>query len=224
MYNPKAAWVAALLCATHAFAAALGAPDSAAAAGAAALVNEARRAAPQLPVTGEERADATPELRPDAAANEIAAINRRIAVMQAQLAELEVRAKIAAVRASVERTGQQRVPPSKLETSISAMQDTVVPSVREISGVDHRIWAVLNVRGGTQIVRVGDTAAGWRVSAITPEAVTVGKGGRELQLSFGAGAIRVGGEEDAGRGEEVGQGIPPPMPLRVPASGVRAVR
>lgn len=117
---------------------------------------------------------------PGKEAAEIAAINERLAVMTARLAELEMQAKIAAKKSEI----------SKVNSS-SSVDDSFIPSVHEISGIDGRIWAVLNVQSGnTQTVRVGDKVGAWRVTDIRADSVTVRKGGETLRLSFGLNTIQ----------------------------------
>lgn len=125
---------------------------------------------------------------PSMQATEIADINERIAVMSARLAELEIKAKIAAKESEINQSH------AGFET-INQLNESVVPSVAEISGIDGKIWAVLNVPGGTQTVRVGDTAFGWSVAAIKPDSVAVRKNGRTVHLSFGKAAVQVGSSQ-----------------------------
>lgn len=121
-----------------------------------------------------------PAHKPSREAAEIAVINERIAVMAAQLAEMEMLAKIATKESEIKAARQ-----SGKEQSF-AQDDSFVPSVSEISGIDGRIWAVLNVRGGnTQTVRVGDRVGGWRVVEIRADSVTVQKGSERTRLAFG---------------------------------------
>lgn len=137
-------------------------------------------------------------------AAEIASINERIAVMSARFAELEMQAKIAAKRAEIGKS---------METgrSLSFMDETFIPSVREISGIDGKIWAVLNVQNGnTQTVRVGDRVGVWRVVDIRPDSVTVRYGKESVRLSFGANMPQPKPAQDA-------TGAPsalPPFPSR----------
>ena len=129
-----------------------------------------------------------PQIKPSAKvsqeAAEIAAINQRIAVMAARLAELEMQAKIKAKESEIAKG-------MSTDSGMSKIDDNVIPSVSEISGIDNKIWAVLNVRGGTQTVRVGDVAAGWRVTKIRSDSVTVEKLGKKLILSFGNSVVQM---------------------------------
>lgn len=118
--------------------------------------------------------------KPSREAAEIAVINERIAVMAAQLAEMEMLAKIAAKQSEIKAAKQFG------KESSFTQDDSFMPSVNEISGIDGRIWAVLNVRAGnTQTVRVGDRVGGWRVVEILADSVTVQRGAEKARLAFG---------------------------------------
>lgn len=113
---------------------------------------------------------------PSAAASEIAAVNERLAVMSARLAELELQAKIAAKKSEISKVNAP-----------SFVDESFTPSVSEIGGIDGKIWAKLVVQGGnTQTVRVGDRAGAWRVIGIRPDSVTVQRNGETLHLPFGS--------------------------------------
>ena len=145
-------------------------------------VDAATSAAVAAMVSSATAPSSVPQIKPSAKvsqeAAEIAAINQRIAVMAARLAELEMQAKIKAKESEIAKG-------MSTDSGMSKIDDNVIPSVSEISGIDNKIWAVLNVRGGTQTVRVGDVAAGWRVTKIRSDSVTVEKLGKKLILSFG---------------------------------------
>lgn len=116
--------------------------------------------------------------QPSREAVRIAEINERIAVMSAQLAELEMQSKISAKRTEIEKAQEA--------SRGVALDDHFIPSVKEISGIDGRVWAVLNVAGGnTQTVRVGDRVGAWRVTQILADSVTVKRGKDTMHLSFG---------------------------------------
>lgn len=164
---------------------------------AAASVQGVPRSQPQP----QAKAQQSPEPRlpkPGKEAAEIAEINERMAVMAARLSELEMQAKIAAKKSEI----------SKLSSS-SLVDDSFIPSVMEISGVDGKIWAVLNVQGGNvRIVRVGDKVGAWRVTDIRPDSVVVKKGKKEaLTLSLGLNTPQPQPPAPAG-GAPVG-GLPP---------------
>lgn len=140
-------------------------------------------------------------LQPSREASRIAAINERIAVMSAELAELEMQAKITTKRTEIDKASEA--------TRTIAGDDSFIPSVKEISGIDGRVWAVLNVVGGnTQTVRVGDRVGGWRVTQILPDSVKVKRGNDTVYLSFGFSTPQ---PEAAGQGMG---GALPPFPVR----------
>lgn len=117
-------------------------------------------------------------VQPSREAARIAEINERIAVMSAQLAELEMQAKISSKRTEIEKAQEA--------SRGIAVDENFIPSVKEINGIDGRIWAVLNVAGGnTQTVRVGDRVGAWHVTQILADSVTVKRGNDTMHLSFG---------------------------------------
>jgi type IV pilus biogenesis protein PilP len=118
--------------------------------------------------------------RSSAAAHEIAEINERLAVLSARLAELEMQTNIAKKQDEL----------NKAKMSPSSVDETFIPSVLEIDGIDGRLRAVLSVQGGkTQSVRTGDKVGAWTVKSIKMDSVTVQKGREVLQLGFGATSI-----------------------------------
>lgn len=151
-------------------------------------VDAATSAAVAAMVSSATAPSSVPQIKPSAKvsqeAAEIAAINQRIAVMAARLAELEMQAKIKAKESEIAKG-------MSTDSGMSKIDDNVIPSVSEISGIDNKILAVLNVRGGTQTVRVGDVAAGWRVTKIRSDSVTVEKLGKKLILSFGNSVVQM---------------------------------
>lgn len=139
--------------------------------------------APAIPAVAQPAAPAAQAVpsRPSREAAQIAEINERIAVMSAQLAELEMQSKISAKRTEIEK--------AEAASRGLAINDDFIPSVREISGVDGRVWAVLNVPGGnTQTVRVGDRVGAWQVTQILRDSVSVKRGKETIRLSFGFNA------------------------------------
>lgn len=193
MFNHKVVWF--YLAAFLVPAASQAAEDTAAAVSAevAAIVSSAAATASQ---------PAKPSSKVSQEAAEIAAINQRIAVMAARLAELEMQAKIEAKKSEIAKG-------MITDTGAPRIDENVIPSVSEISGIDNKIWAVLNVRGGTQTVRVGDVAAGWRVINIKEDSVTVQKMGKKLLLSFGNSVVQMQAQNE----------LPgaPVVPMAVPA-------
>lgn len=131
-----------------------------------------------------------------AAANEIADINERVAVLSARLAELEMQAKIAGKLTEINKADG------------SSAGDTYIPTVMSISGIDGNFRASIYVRGGnTQSVRVGDRVGAWKIKNIQVDSVTVQKGREVLRLGFGSSPAT----QDAGTGMP---GMSPP--LRMP--------
>jgi len=114
--------------------------------------------------------------RQSAAADEIRAINERMAVMSARLQELELQAKIAAKSNEIRR----------FRGSDVLHDDGHTPSVIDINGVDGKLWATLHMQGGNEkTVRVGDRVGTWVVRAITIDTVTVQRGRETVRLAFG---------------------------------------
>lgn len=142
-------------------------------------------------------------------AAEIASINERIAVMSARFAELEMQAKISAKRAEIDKSMDSG-------KSSSFVDETFIPSVREISGIDGKIWAILNVQGGNiQTARVGDKVGGWRVTEIQSDSVTVRKGKENVRLSFGLDTPQAPTAQMSGMPGMPGMpGALPPYPTR----------
>lgn len=121
------------------------------------------------------------------AAQEIAEINERLAVLSARLAELEMRTNIAKKQDEL----------NKAISSPSSIDEAFVPSVLEIDGIDGRLRAVLSVQGGkTQSVRTGDKVGAWTVKSIRMDSVTVQKGKEVLQLGFGSSSISQDNQTD----------------------------
>lgn len=115
-------------------------------------------------------------MRTSVSASEIAAINERMSVMQAQLAELELQVKIAAKRDEIRRLNAGPIVPD----------DGFTPSVVEIGGIDGKLTANLMMQGGNvQAVRVGDRIGGWQIKDITIDSLTMVKGKESKRLAFG---------------------------------------
>ena len=116
-------------------------------------------------------------LRTSEAANTIAEINERMSVMQAQLAQLELQAKIAAKNDEIRRYNK----------APEVMDDGFTPAVVEIGGVDGKLTANLLVQGGNiQTVRVGDKVGAWDIKAISIDSLTMSRGKDLKRLSFGS--------------------------------------
>lgn len=109
-------------------------------------------------------------------AEQIADINERMAVLSAELAELEVKAKIALKRAELNNA---------INPNASADSESL-PSVDYINGVDGNMKASLFIQGGhTQFVGVGDKVGAWRVKQIKTDSVVLQKGKEVVNLGFG---------------------------------------
>lgn len=116
--------------------------------------------------------------RNSAAASAIANINERMSVKEAELAELELDAKIVNKRAEIDSL--RRGPSAPLDDGIN-------PTVLEIGGADGKLTASLVMYGGNvQTVRVGDMVGGWEVRRITVDALTLARGKETKRLAFGA--------------------------------------
>ncbi|POR10873.1 hypothetical protein [Diaphorobacter sp. LR2014-1] len=148
-----------------------------------------------------------PSVKVSPEAAEIATINQRIAVKAARLAELEMEAKIKAKETELAKGFGG-------DAGITQLDENVIPSVSEISGIDNKIWAVLNVNGGTQTVRVGDVAAGWKVTSIQSDAVTVVKKGKKAHLSFGNSVVQTQTQSQLPAGLNPQMGGMPGFPAR----------
>lgn len=115
-------------------------------------------------------------MRTSVSASEIATINERMSVMQAQLAELELQLKIATKRDEIRR----------LNAGPIVADDGFTPSVVEIGGADGKLIANLQMQGGNlQAVRVGDRIGGWQIKEITIDSLTMVKGRESKRLAFG---------------------------------------
>jgi|GEM_PF-4154127 type IV pilus biogenesis protein PilP len=113
------------------------------------------------------------------AAERIAQINERLAILSAELAELEMKSKIVEKRAEISKNTNPSIQ--------SAYSEGFVPSVDFIDGIDGKYKASLYVQGGnTQSVRVGDKVGAWKVKEIKMDSVTVQKDKEVIRLGFGA--------------------------------------
>lgn len=116
--------------------------------------------------------------RTSAAASAIANINERMSVKEAELAELELDAKIVNKRAEIDNLRRGPSAPT---------DDGFTPTVLEIGGADGKLTASLVMHGGNvQTVRVGDMVGGWEVRKITVDALTLARGKETKRLAFGA--------------------------------------
>lgn len=111
------------------------------------------------------------------AAEQIQTINEDVAVLNAQLAEMEVKAKIASKQQEISRLGAQ---------AISSPSDQSLPVVRSIEGAGGRMQAQLAIGGGnTQTVIKGDKIGDWTVNQIDVNSVYLARGKQTVRLGFG---------------------------------------
>ena len=117
-------------------------------------------------------------------AEQLARINESIALLNAQKAELELKAQIAAKQAEISRSGVA-LPGVAAGGRQRNMGDGPLPVVRSIEGVDGKLRAILNMGGGIiQSVRPGDKIVGdWTVGEITPQSLSLSRGGEIVRLA-----------------------------------------
>lgn len=133
-------------------------------------------------VSAEPKNKVVPEIAaPGNAADQIADINERIALLSAQLAQLEVQLNLAKKKDEL----------SKLVNGTNDFSDTsFLPSIQEIDGVDGKLRALVNLQGGkTQSIRVGDKVNGWTVKKIKTDSVLLQNGKEAVQIGFGGSAL-----------------------------------
>lgn len=110
-------------------------------------------------------------------AEQIKQTNENVAVLSARLAEMEVRAKIAAKQQEIDRLGGQ---------TAASPSDQPLPVVRSIEGANGRMQAVLATGGGaTQMVVKGDQIGEWTINKIDVNSVFLAKGKQIVRLGFG---------------------------------------
>lgn len=115
-------------------------------------------------------------VRTQVIAEEIAVMNERAASLAAELAELELMAKLAAKRAEI-AIANGTVKPA----------DDFIPSVVAIDGVDGKLRATLNMHGGNIVtVRGGESIGVWKVAKIGIDSVTIQRGREVVRLGFGS--------------------------------------
>lgn len=117
------------------------------------------------------------QISPDsrAKAEEIAAINERLGVLTARLAELEMQAKITTKLDEINRSKS------------SGYDTNDLPIVTGISGVDSVLKATLMLTNGrTQSARIGDMVGSWKITDIQMDSVTVKQGKQSVKLGFGS--------------------------------------
>ena len=137
---------------------------------------------------------------------QIQRINERMALLQAQLNELELQARISAKRKEIDSAGH-----SPRTDSVFARR-AGLPSVQSVAGVKGRLEAVLVFANGvTQRVQAGDVLEDRRVAKVSRnEVVLTDLHGRSVQrLAFGGAPLVRESTPVAG---------PPPALLAVPSS------
>lgn len=115
-------------------------------------------------------------------AAEIQRINERMALLQAQLNELELEAKISAKRKEVESSVTSAGAASAFDSKAG------IPAVLSVGGLKGRLEAVLIFPGGvTQRVKAGDVIGDRRVGRVSLNEVVLTdmQGRKEQRLAFG---------------------------------------
>jgi type IV pilus biogenesis protein PilP len=135
-------------------------------------------------------------------AREIADINQRIALLSAQLAELDLQAQIAIKQAELKKSTsgssldkelggdismgsiinavQQQMPPLPISAEIGGGVASSLdePSLLSIGGIDGELRAVISVDGGRGVtVRENEDIGGWNVASIQKDRVVIQQGG-----------------------------------------------
>lgn len=123
------------------------------------------------------------------AAEQIKQINENIAVLSAQVAELEQRAKIASKKEEIRKLESGGMPASVGGGAMSSSGDEV-PTVRAIDGVDGKLKATLVMRngGGVQTLSEGEKFGVWTVHKINVSTVALARGKEIIRLNFGTDA------------------------------------
>lgn len=166
-------------------------------------------AVPTVPVVAPDMPMAAPDVKvkpfvPEGAAKEVAAINERLAVLSAQLAELEIQAKIAAKIAEINKFESGDIVTTSTTTSPPPlnMGGGMVPSlpvagksgsydmfdsvmVRDIEGVDGQMSATIILENGNRrVVRKGDKVGDLVITGISVDAVEAKEGKQIINLPF----------------------------------------
>lgn len=145
------------------------------------------------PQTSQEPSPAFPSDSNSYQANDIskrvAEINERMALLSAELGELELKAKIAAKLSEIDNIGKkEKTGTLNLSTSdiqMPSLSTTTMPVIKSIEGIDGHLKALIEVRGkGTRTVHVGDEISGWKVRSIRVDGVTIEKDKKTQQLYF----------------------------------------
>lgn len=121
-------------------------------------------------------------------AEEIRKTNEEVARLSAKLAEMDVKAKIAAKEQEISRLN---APVGAGGSGGNFVTEKALPVIRSIEGAGDRLTATLATSGGiTQTVSKGDHIDGWTVIKIDVNSVTLGRGTKgkknAVRLSFGS--------------------------------------
>lgn len=115
------------------------------------------------------------------AAEDIAKANEATAVQAAQLAELEMRAKVLAKQFEVDVSSKRVVPGSTASASPgsgTAASSSTLPTVRSIEGAEGKLSALLvtdKISGATVRVSKGSKVGKWTVANIEGDTVTLSR-------------------------------------------------
>jgi type IV pilus biogenesis protein PilP len=133
-------------------------------------------------------------------AREIADINQRIALLSAQLAELDLQNQIAIKQAELKKAGsggssldkelggdismgsiinavQQQMPPLPISAEMGSVSSSNELSLLSIDGIDGELRAVISVDGGRGLtVRENEDIDGWNIANIEKDRVIIQQG------------------------------------------------
>lgn len=117
-------------------------------------------------------------------AEQLARINESIALLNAQKAELELKAQIAAKHAEISKSGFS-LPGEGDAMRARQTPEGPLPTVRSIEGMDGNLRAMVVIKGSVlQSVRQGERLLGdWTVTDITPNALTMKRGAEIVRLA-----------------------------------------
>lgn len=115
-------------------------------------------------------------------AEEIAALNEEIILLQARLKKLEVEEKIAKQQAEIATSERA----ANLARGHDIPKEPTAPVVRSTEGYNGKITAVLAYSGGETVsVKEGSTIpGGWVVASIKVNEVVLKKNGKQTSLKF----------------------------------------
>lgn len=162
------------------------------------------------PIVSQSEESQTKKSDTQSVALEVSEINQRMALMTAQLAEMELKLKIAKLREEIETVGKDKSEKTNLNNDLQNLdqmsfnnnfnsfpmpQKSVgmprisksdildVPTLVAVEGIDSDIRALISETGrSVRKVRVGSKIGDWTVSAITMDSVTITNGKKEENL------------------------------------------